>query len=102
MTKLKKLAVTCWAVYSSWPCFYAIFIDFTAAYDHIPRDCLFRVLDFRTGASLLVHILLQLYEGTIAKITGSKIYFGIFCGCRQGGIESPTLFNYYFDFVLKV
>ena len=23
-------------------------------------------------------------------------------GCRQGGLESPTLFNYYFDFVMNV
>ena len=28
--------------------------------------------------------------------------FGLKVGCRQGGLESPTLFNYYFDFVLKV
>ena len=35
-------------------------------------------------------------------ISGSKVQFDILCGCRQGGLESPTLFNYYFDFVLKV
>ena len=31
-----------------------------------------------------------------------KFSLDILCGCRQGGLESPTLFNYYFDFVLKV
>ena len=82
--------------------FYAVFIDLTAAYDHIPREFLFSVLAFRTSAPLLISILRKLYEGTIAKITGSKTVFEIFSGCRQGGIESPTLFNYYFDFVLKV
>ena len=35
-------------------------------------------------------------------ISGTKVQFDILCGCRQGGLESPTLFNYYFDFVLKV
>ena len=31
-----------------------------------------------------------------------KISFDVLVGCRQGGQESPILFNYYFDFVLKV
>ena len=80
----------------------AIFIDLTAAYDHIPRDFLFRVLSFRTGAKLLIKLLKKIYEGTTAYIAGSKIKFDILVGCRQGGLESPTCFNYYFDFVLKV
>gem|GEM_PF-4889121 len=28
--------------------------------------------------------------------------FDIHVGCRQGGQESPVLFNWYFDFVLKI
>ena len=28
--------------------------------------------------------------------------FDVLVGCRQGGQESPCLFNYYFDYVLKV
>ena len=79
-----------------------IFVDLTAAYDHIPRDFLFRVLEFRTGAKLLVYILRKLYDGTTAYISGTKVRFDLLIGCRQGGLESPTLFNYYFDFVLKV
>ena len=27
-------------------------------------------------------------------ICGSKVKFDILIGCRQGGLESPTLFNY--------
>ena len=44
----------------------------------------------------------KLYDGTTACIAGTKTRFDILCGCRQGGWESPSLFNYYFDFVLKV
>ncbi len=29
---------------------YGVYIDLTAAYDHVPRDFLFRVLNMRTGA----------------------------------------------------
>ena len=79
-----------------------IFVDLTAAYDHIPREFLFRVLEFRTGAKILTYILRKLYDGTKAYISGTKTTFDILVGCRQGGLESPTLFNYYFDFVLKV
>ena len=79
-----------------------VFVDLTAAYDHIPREFLFRVLEFRTGAKILVYILRKLYDGTKAYISGTKTHFDILVGCRQGGLESPTLFNYYFDFVLKI
>ena len=80
----------------------AVYIDLTAAYDHVPRDFLFRVLSFRTGASHLIAILRKMYEGTTASIRGTQAKFDVLIGCRQGGQESPCLFNYYFDYVLKV
>ena len=79
-----------------------VYIDLTAAYDHIPRDFLFRVLSLRTGAKHLVEILRKMYEGTTASIKGMDARFDVLIGCRQGGQESPCLFNYYFDYVLKV
>ena len=48
------------------------------------------------------YILRKLYDGTKAYIAGTKVRFDLLVGCRQCGLESPTLFNYYFDFVLKV
>ena len=80
----------------------AVYIDLTAAYDHIPRDFMFRVLSLRTGAKHLVNILRKMYEGTTASIKGSNAIFDVLIGCRQGGQESPCLFNYYFDYVLGV
>ena len=59
-------------------------------------------MEFRTGAKVLIYILRKLYDGTTVIISGSKVQFDILVGCRQDGLESPTLFNYYFDFVLKV
>ena len=46
----------------------AAYIDQTAAYNHIPRNFLYRVLDFRTGASPLIAILYKMYQGTTASI----------------------------------
>ena len=82
--------------------FVAVYIDLTAAYDHIPRDFLFRVVKLRTGASFLMEFLKLMYVGTTASIKGLKASFDVLVGCTQGGQESPVLFNYYFDFVLKV
>ena len=79
-----------------------VYIDLTAAYDHIPRDFLFRVLTLRTGATHLIAILQAMYKSTTASILGMKAKFEVLVGCRQGGQESPCLFNYYFDYVLKV
>ena len=79
-----------------------VYIDLTAAYDHIPRDFPFRVLSLRPGATHLVEILRKMYEGTTASIKGMTAKFDVLVGCRQGGQESPCLFNYYFDYVLKV
>ena len=79
-----------------------VYIDLTAAYDHIPRNLLFTVLEIRTGAKLFVAILKKMYENTTASIKGMQTKFDVLIGCRQGGQESPCIFNYYFDFVLKV
>ena len=76
-----------------------MYIDLTAAYGH---NFLFRVLSIRTGAYHIIAILRKMYEGTTASIKGMATKFDVLIGCRQGGQESPCLFNYYLDFVLKV
>ena len=86
---------------SSSPLFIC-FIDLKAAYDWINRDMLFKILDIRLKSPILVNILRVFYNGTSAAIKGSKIFFKTFTGCRQGGLESPVLFNIFLDFVLRV
>ena len=85
---------------SSKPLFLC-FIDLKAAYDWIDRDMLFKVLEIRLKSPIIVNILKVFYTGTSAAIKGSKLIFKTFTGCRQGGIESPVLFNIYLDFVLR-
>ena len=80
---------------------YVCFIDLKAAYDWINRDMLFKVLEIRIKSPILVSILKLFYTGTTAAIKGSKVFFKTFTGCRQGGLESPVLFNIYMDFVLR-
>ena len=85
---------------SSKPLFLC-FIDLKAAYDWINRDMLFKILEIRTKSPILVKILKAFYTGTSAAIKGSKMFFQTFSGCRQGGVESPVIFNIYVDFVLR-
>ena len=80
---------------------YVCFIDLKAAYDWIDRDILFKVLEIRLNSPFLVKILKVFYTGTSAAIKGSKTFFQTFTGCRQGGLESPVIFNVYMDFVLR-
>ena len=77
-----------------------VYIDLTAAYDHIQWNFPFKVLDLRTGASHLIAILHKMHQGTTASIFGTKERFEVLVGCRQRGQESPCIFNYYY--VLRV
>ena len=60
------------------------------------------ILDFRLGTSHLVNLLKAMYTNTSAQIKGLKNVFAVETGCRQGGIESPVIFNIYFDTVCRV
>ena len=80
---------------------YLCMIDLRAAYDHVDRDMLFSVLNIRTKAPIITSLLKALYTGTKASIKNTVNSFQVHTGCRQGGIESPVLFNIYMDFVLR-
>ena len=77
------------------------FIDLKAAFDWINRDMLFKILEYRTGSPLLVGLLKCIYVGTTAAIKLSDNVFETMSGCRQGGLESPCIFNIFLDFVLR-
>ena len=62
---------------------------------------LFKILEIRIKSPILVNILKAFYTGTSAAIKGSKVFFQTITACRQGGVESPVIFNIYLDFVLR-
>ena len=81
---------------------FGCFIDLRAAYDHLSREAIFDVLELRCGSKTLTNILIALYAGTTAQVSGAKETFRTFSGCRQGGQESPCLFNVFLDHVLRI
>ena len=78
------------------------FIDLKAAYDWIDREALLKVFEYRTGATTFAKILAESFRETSAQITGSKNTFPTEAGLKQGALESPVLFNIYFDFCIQI
>ena len=87
------------------PC-YALFIDLTAAFDKVNRKMMFRAISNRLSSHAeqkLIQVLESLYSYTTSAldVTPDKA-FEITVGVRQGGPESPVLFNLFIDFVMRV
>ncbi|XP_066919456.1 uncharacterized protein [Clytia hemisphaerica] len=82
---------------------YLLFIDLTAAFDHIPRKWLFDSIKLRfteNNPPQLLNILEKLYENTSLTFEGET--FQTTSGVLQGGPESSFLFNLFIDFVMRV
>ena len=82
---------------------FLLFVDLTAAFDHIPRKWLFESIRLRFPDRMnikLLQILETLYSDT--SLTFEETTFKTSSGVRQGGPESPFLFTLYADFVMRV
>ena len=84
---------------------FLLFVDLTAAFDHIPRRWLFKSIERRFpdgNLPRLFTILEKLYQRTILTFDEVKKTFKTTSGVWQGGPESPFLFNLYIDYVMRV
>ena len=84
---------------------FALFIDLTAAFDHVIREWLFKSIKIRfpTHDNTLIDLLESLYSYTTTSLNDSDLdTFEILIGVRQGGPESPTLFNLFMDYVMRI
>ena len=84
---------------------FLLFVDLTAAFDHIPRKWLFESIKKRFPTDTyprLFQILENLYKQTSLTCNNGETTFDTSSGVRQGGPESPFLFNLYIDLVMRV
>ena len=85
---------------------YILFVDLTAAFDHVKRPWLFRTIEQRLPdepSRKLFRILESLYSFTTTALAETPDdLFELFIGVRQGGPESPLLYNLYMDYVMRV
>lgn len=83
-----------------------LFVDLTAAFDHVERKWLFATIEkrFPNGAGHeLVELLKALYSYTTTALAENpEDKFELNVGVRQGGAESPMLYNLYMDFVMRI
>ena len=82
---------------------FALFVDLSTAFDHINRKFMFKTLTNRMPLGTDLKLLQKLYEVTSTSLaeTPDNI-FTCNLGVRQGGPESPILYNLFMDFVLRV
>ena len=87
---------------------YTCYVDLSSAYDHINRKLLFSSIRNRIPPDQptdCIDILENLYGSTKSFMSGedqNKDAFETSSGVRQGGNESPNLFNLYMDYALRV
>ena len=83
-----------------------LFVDLTAAFDHVVRAWLFKSIYQRLppGAdTTLIKILQTIYESlTTALSETPEDVIELILGVRQGGPESPSLYNLFMDYVMRI
>ena len=85
---------------------YMCFIDLKKAYDSLSREALWRILT--TSFNLphkVLSIVQALHKDSVASVRAygkTSREFSVSAGVRQGCILAPTLFNIYFDVVIRM
>ena len=86
---------------------FALFVDLSSAFDHINRQWLFWTIRNRLPEAekqnKIVNILENLFRHTNTELKDDpKLNFYTTSGVRQGGPESPLLFNLFIDYTLRI
>ena len=83
---------------------YFCFIDYTKAFDCVDDNKLWKILQEMGLPDHLTCLLRNLYvgqEATVGTRNGTKDWFQIGKGVRQGCILSPCLFNLYAEYIMR-
>ena len=83
---------------------YFCFIDYAKAFDCVNHNKLCKILKEVETPDHLTCLLRNLYAGQEAKVRtghGTKDWFQIGKGVRQGYILSPCLFNFYTEYIRR-
>ena len=79
---------------------YVLFVDLRKAYDSVPRQALWKVLEKYGVPEKMLNVVNSFHEGMHAEVrVGSTVTdrFEVRNGLRQGCTLAPTLFNIYFS-----
>ena len=85
---------------------FVLFVDLTAAFDHVDRKWMFSSIHQRLSpntSTKLFELMESIYKYTTTALKDNPDdIFETALGVRQGGPESPSLFNLYIDYVMRV
>lgn len=84
---------------------YIVFIDFSKAFDTVPRDGLWAVLRKCGCTEKAINLVKAFHDGMQAKVTlgcDSSDGFAVSTGVKQGCVLAPTLFSIYLSAMLEV
>ena len=85
---------------------YVLFVDLSSAFDHVIRRWLFDSIYQRFPQDVepkLFKLIESLYSKTTTALADNpEDIFELLSGVRQGGPESPPLYNLYMDYVMRV
>ena len=81
---------------------FAVFIDFEKVFDSPPRGALFEVLEWIGCPPDLLAMVQAIHEDPKGKIGGSKVWFKVARGIRQGCVLGPTMFIMLLEFCLRM
>ena len=79
---------------------FVVFVDFTQAYDLVPRDMLFRVLKRLGCGTVMLAALIAIYRVTNSVI--GTVVVATTIGVRQGSYISCLLFILYINDLIKL
>ena len=83
---------------------YFCFIDYTKAFDCVDHNKLWKILQEMGIPDHLTYLLRNLYAGQEATVRaghGTKDWFQMGKGVRQGCVLSPCLFNLYAEYIMR-
>ena len=83
---------------------FMLFVDLRKAYDSVPRQALWLVLQKYGIPPVLVNLIKSLHEGMTAEVRvdgATSPGIQVTNGLRQGCTIAPTLFNLYFNLVVE-
>ncbi len=81
---------------------YALFVDFTKAFDSVNRQALWKILQKLGCPGKFINIIKALHEGMRAKVRScstTSADFTVDTGVKQGCVLAPTLFSLYLTVV---
>ena len=82
---------------------FAVFIELNKAFDSVPREALWLVLEKQGVPKKFLSVLRQFHSGMTGRVCANGAFsdsFGIDTGVKQGCCIAPSLFELYFDAML--